>query len=486
MICFFPEIYPDELLYSLYCRCFVYSGFPHYRTGADELLRAGATRMDFEFSAHLNDEARNILNDMYSVETLMLNNTMFKQYGRYVDKERKKYALEALVEDSANIHQILPFQLSKNERYIKYCPLCARHDREVYGETFWHRTHQLRNMEVCPMHKCRLKSTGIPLSGKLPHLFLVAETIVPEQESIELANNEVEVLFAQYMANIFQTSLDMDNDVSIGVFLNYQLEKRGYVSKLDYHRKLVDLLNDFQSLYHDWPVVSISKSHQLIKILTEYRIDFYETCQIAFLLGLSSEEIANPFIPLDSPYKEFNDKVNQLRRTGIKNRHLSDYIGSCNTAINGIQKACGNRGYDYSFKANKYSEKWKQMDEENAPLVEKLAKEIYIDKDGKPGKVGKTGITRAMGWPENRTNYLPKCRAIIKKYEESYPEFWARKTVWAYLLLREAKNPSEIYWTNLWELVVIKKDNLKKSFPYLSLYADEETVGEIKTLVMGE
>lgn len=483
MICYFPEIYEDELLYSWFCRYYAHSGYPHYRTVADELFVAGTTRMDMEFTSPLNEETKAVTSDMYSMQEQILNHTMFNQYARFVDAERRKKGLDALINGTENIHQILPFPLSKNKRELCYCPLCSKEDREAYGETYWHRNHMIRNITICPKHRCRLKTTGIALTGKLPKMFLLAEDLVPEDEDVEFVINEVELSFTDYLIKVFQTPLNMDNNISIGVYLNYQLQQKGYVSELEHHRRVTDLLNEFLELYKDWPVESISKVHQLLKIVTEYRIDFYETCQLAFLLGIPPEEIANPHIPEDSPYKDFNEKVVQIRKTKIKNKHLSDFIGSCNNAIHGVKIVCCNRNQNYSFKTKQYNEKWEKMDNVMLPKVEKLARETYVDKDGKPGKVCKTGITRKMGWPENRTNYLPKCRQAIERYAETYEEFWARKSVWGYKLLMEQKGPEKITLNSFFMLTMIKKANFVKCFPYLSKFTDAETAEAIRALV---
>lgn len=46
--------------------------------------------------------------------------------------------------------------LRSRVEYLRYCPLCAAEDIETYGETYWHRQHQLSEMIYCMKHEIRL------------------------------------------------------------------------------------------------------------------------------------------------------------------------------------------------------------------------------------------------------------------------------------------------------------------------------------------
>jgi hypothetical protein len=39
---------------------------------------------------------------------------------------------------------------------VKFCPHCLEHDREIYGEPYWHRSHQLPFAKFCTDHYCQL------------------------------------------------------------------------------------------------------------------------------------------------------------------------------------------------------------------------------------------------------------------------------------------------------------------------------------------
>jgi len=46
-------------------------------------------------------------------------------------------------------------------QHLRYCPLCVAEDIAVYGETYWHRKHQLPGYYYCTKHQIRLSDSHI-------------------------------------------------------------------------------------------------------------------------------------------------------------------------------------------------------------------------------------------------------------------------------------------------------------------------------------
>lgn len=80
---------------------------------------------------------------------------------------------------------------------------------------------------------------------------------------------------------------------------------------------------------------------------------------------------------------------------------------------------------------------------------------------------------------------MPRCREILKEYEETFPEAWARKLIWAYETLKIKKGKGEFYWCDIRQLSGVKKKYFEDVIPYLEEWADEDTVKELVTLVGG-
>ena len=82
---------------------------------------------------------------------------------------------------------------------------------------------------------------------------------------------------------------------------------------------------------------------------------------------------------------------------------------------------------------------WRLLDEEKAPLLEQVAKDIYsgvASAVSRPERVSERLVYREMDLSAHRLENMPKCRVIFEKYTESYPENYARKIIWAYKKLQ--------------------------------------------------
>ncbi len=157
MIAYMPTIYPDELVYSWFCRYYVHSGCFSHKMALQELYCKKSDYLNKEFIGNLNRGAMEKIEKIYPMDELVLDHTMYPQYARFIPLEQKKDALYRLGHEPCDVHHlfcVLP--RNEGEQYLKFCPMCAREDREIYGEAYWHRKHQIRNMNICAKHKCRL------------------------------------------------------------------------------------------------------------------------------------------------------------------------------------------------------------------------------------------------------------------------------------------------------------------------------------------
>lgn len=123
MIAFFPEIYPDELLYSQLARYYVKSGYIAYRYAAEDLFWNPAVRPDIEFVNTYTTAALQMITKNVPINEVILKHTMFPFYGRFLPKERRNKAFIALKKMQGNYHNLLamPKQKEQRERYLRYC-----------------------------------------------------------------------------------------------------------------------------------------------------------------------------------------------------------------------------------------------------------------------------------------------------------------------------------------------------------------------------
>ena len=111
MISYLPRIYPDELVYSWFCRYYVHSGCFTSKMALDDILYNRHNNPSKEFIGHLNPDFQKKIAALYSFEELILDHTMFPQHARFIPLIRKKEALQRLCYDFCDAHllfSILP------------------------------------------------------------------------------------------------------------------------------------------------------------------------------------------------------------------------------------------------------------------------------------------------------------------------------------------------------------------------------------------
>lgn len=446
MIVYLPEIYPDELVYSWFCRYYVHAGCVTHKMALNELLYKRCNNPSKEFIGHLNSGAESIISKMYGMDELILNHTMFPQYARFIPLQKKKNALYKLGHEFCDAHHLFSILPRENgEYYLRYCPLCAAEDREKYGETYWHRKHQIRNMTICSKHRCKLVESDVTAKSEQTFIWCDAESHIKNKEAM-IESDLVAFEFAKYMAAVFDTSVDFQNEIPLSSVLYHALTKTKYMKSSGKSRYTKMLAEDMKEYYRKMDLPNIPSMYQIQRTLLGNRFDFSVVCQIAFFIGMSVEELTKPVL---------TDKQ-------IEHEQNSHYMKN-NAPVN-----------------------WIQLDEEVAPVLERVASNIYsgvASENGRPERVSERVVYRELDLSAHRLENMPKCRAVFEKYTESYPESYARKIIWAYQKL-QAERDKPFYWSDIRKLSGVKKKNFDAAVPYLRKHSDDATAKAIIELVM--
>jgi len=445
MITYMPTIYPDELVYSWFCRYYVHSGCFSHKTALQELYCKKSDYLSKEFIGNLNNEAMEQIDEIYSLDKLVLDHTMYSQYARFIPLAEKKEALYRLGHDSCDVHYLFPV-LPRNdgERYLRYCPLCVKRDRETYGEAYWHRKHQIRNMSICVEHKCRLMESSVPAKSEQSFTFCPAENYTYEGKAVFETDLSV-IQYMKYLVSVFDSVMDFENDIPISSILYDGMSRTKYLKPSGRSRYTKMLADDMNEFYRNMGICNVASVYQIQRVLLENLYDFSVVCQIAFYLGMRVEELTAP----------------SLTKEQIEQEQDSHYMR--NTA----------------------PVDWEALDREIAPVLERFAKGVYdgtASETGRPERVSEKLVYREMGLLGHQLENMPRCKVIFEKYTESYPESWARKIIWAYRKLEEEGKP--FYWTDIRRISGVKRKNLPEAVPYLKEHANADMVERIKKLIV--
>ena len=443
MIAYFPAIYPDELVYSWFCRYYVHSGCLSHKMALQELYCKRSDNPSKEFIGNLKPDVRERIGKMYPLDELVLNHTMYPQYARFVTLEQKKTALFRLCHDSCDIHHLFAvLPRNEGEQYLRFCPLCVKEDRDTYGETYWHRKHQIRNMSICTKHKCRLMESSVLVKSEQSYTFFPAKNYV-EDSVLVLESDAEKIRFAVFLEAVFDALMDFDNDVPVSSILYDGMSRTKYLKPSGRSRYTKMLADDMHGFYMNMGGCTVASVYQIQRTLLGSGCDFSVVCQIAFFLGMKPEELTSPSLTPE-----------QIRQE-----------------------------QDSHYMKDAVPVDWEQLDTETAPVLERFVKGVYdgtANENGRPERVSERLVYREMNLQGHQLENMPKCKAIFETYIESYPESWARKIIWAYQKLKEEGEP--FYWSDIRKLSGVKKKNIQLVIPYLMKHADADMVKWIMEL----
>ena len=444
MLHFFPAPYPDELFYSTLCRCYVHSGYSTHKMVLQDFFCKRSDTPSKEFIGSLRPEAIKLLDGVFSLDKLVLNHTMYPQYARFIPLMQKKTALYRLGHETCDPHHlfcVLP--RNEGELHLRFCPLCVKEDRERYGEAYWHRKHQIRNMRICTKHRCRLVESNVPAKSEQSYAFYPAETYTHEDQAA-VEHNPLVFQFSDYLGAVFDAPMNFESDILISAILYDGLSRTKYLKPSGRTRYTKQLADDMGDFYRGIGINSVASMSQIQRVLLAGRSDFSVVCQIAFFLGMQPEELTAPSLTTEQIQREQGSHY--MRDTAPVD--------------------------------------WEKLDEETAPILELFARSIYngtSNENGRPERVSEKLVYREMGLRGHQLENLPKCKAIFDRYTESYPESWARKIIWAYQKLMGAG--TSFYWSDVRKLSGVKKKNFQAVIPYLAKHTDADTVTRIIVLV---
>lgn len=193
MLGFFPDPYPDELLYSACARYAKRSSYLNKRSVINELFGRKGISAIMDFPTRLRHFVSVLpKNHNYTVKKLIAENTLFPFHEPFLSSERVEIVRNEIRGESNNKIQTrlgTKVKQIKNPKYLRFCPDCVKDDRRQYGETYWHRIHQLGGISVCPNHHCFLRDSSIELGRYSAKVFHEAEESIPTNtDSIKYLN----------------------------------------------------------------------------------------------------------------------------------------------------------------------------------------------------------------------------------------------------------------------------------------------------------
>lgn len=431
MIAFFPEIYPDELLYSQIARYHAHSGYSNLVfTMTDIYKNANLTLPSIEFVNQYTPDSMHWITKNGTWESIVEHHTMYPAYIRFLPQARRIDAVAGIINCNGNWKKLMCLPILNEKKYLRYCPKCALEDRENHGETYWHRVHQIPRIQICPRHHCFLENSDIPISSKTAPGLFDAENNVPLNFIFRRCNSDREIAFTQYVIEVMREPIDIQNNISIGKYLNSRLSG-DYINNSGLVRNIEKLFSDYLEFFgNDIPKMTQS---YLQKIFNGYAYDNYFVLQIAYFLKISVYDITH--LPNNTSSNEFFEIYQQLSA-----KHRIDYAIIEDIASTVIKFT--NQKNRISQKSGPKAILYDELDAKYLPQVKNIVQQMFSN-DGRPQKLSFAKVQKALNLPQKQLNKLPRCKAYIEQHLESQEEFWAREVEWAIsVLMNESRQIS--------------------------------------------
>lgn len=183
MLGYFADPYPDELLYSVYARLWEKLGCKNGQAFSRMVFGSGSAVPSIALPHYLNYLIGVIpRGHSYTSDWLIANNTLFPMFVPFLPVQRVRRIQRALRSSQRGAIQFLLGQKRTSVtslRYLRYCPVCVQQDRLLHGECYWHRCHQVPEVEVCSHHEVWLEDSQASGSNlRASHAFKSAEQTI--------------------------------------------------------------------------------------------------------------------------------------------------------------------------------------------------------------------------------------------------------------------------------------------------------------------
>lgn len=425
MIVQFPSPYADELVYSLFARFFARSGYLAYRFAAEDLFENPLTKPSIEFVDRLTPAAYRALERIGSWEYVVMRHTMFKYYSIFLPLQRRKAAYDAIMEHDSKYHDYLCIPKSNDctTRYLRYCPLCSADDRQHYGETYWHRLHQMHGITICPIHFCFLENSTIAISSNGTPALIAAEDSIPAHVEAIFSANSLECRLASYVATVFTAEFDPTAIMSLHNHLHAALKGTKYISEQRQTLNAAKLYVDYTRFYAAYPSLPLNQQWQIQKIFSGQRYNMLEVCSIAMFLGIPPSKLSHPVCHTVNTEQMFQSQPRKKPNRG--NTHKKD---------------------------------WERIDAETLPFVKNLLTQLAAETDAKPIRITLGLVQRKLNLSSKKLDKCPLCKEVIELYATSQEEHWRHLLEWATQKLHQENKP--VHMTNLMKLTNLRKANI--------------------------
>jgi transposase len=314
MIIFFPDPYPDELLYSALARYHYYIGNDHYVDTNFEVYGVRKPISNLYFGAYLDFLSKS-LQGSYSVKEIIFAHTIFPFYQPFISEDLRNEIIDSMNFCNPNFATLTLFRIRIcKKEYLYYCPKCANEDINNYGEPYFHVEHQLDGILVCSKHKLLIKPylSYEPLKDNYAYKrFDKSKVNLKIEFPIVNETYKKMVEISKLSHELFSLDTSNINKQKLCDYYKNILKEKGFatltgkirrrelkVAMVDYYGE--DFLNSLESL------IEVDNINNWVDLIFQNR-NFIHPIRHLLLINFLGQTIAEVIENIDKNYKYFGD-----------------------------------------------------------------------------------------------------------------------------------------------------------------------------------
>lgn len=302
---YFPFLYEDELLYSVLARYHLYSGNRNCKTTMDELFGSRTVCSTTLFPTYLQSLCQSLpTTNSYTPIELIAKHTALPYYAPFIPKERSREIARLMTEGAGtSIYMKLGKTASSinSPKYLYCCRECINEDISKSGEAYWHRTHQIEGVKVCPIHHVWLSKTDVPYAERQnKHEFICLEECNLFEKEMNKKDLDFEHLrfIAEQTQYLFANNIAPLGLYNLNEFYITRLQQEG-LATVTGRVRWVDFIPEFNQYYSKKLLSNLNclvdkdaKDTWLHKVLRKPRVSCHPLRHI-LLLGFLGETISS-------------------------------------------------------------------------------------------------------------------------------------------------------------------------------------------------
>ncbi|MEJ9280425.1 TnsD family Tn7-like transposition protein [Ureibacillus thermosphaericus] len=246
MIGYFPNPYPDEMIYSIIAR---YHLIANRTDTYRDLFRFGNPRIRTDFFYYASELEKLLSHfNFYNAEEILSKFTFFEYHIKFLNPYAKNKLSSALLENKnrAIAYRVFGYSLDMySDVHLKYCNKCYEEDLSINGEPYWRISHNLPGIKICIKHDEFLNNSTIKMNSS--KLVPLSQIKCEESQFRKIINTDYKKLklINQLILDLFEFKGNLENTRTLYIAYLYEL---GYIMK---GFDDVKLIKDFINFYSD-------------------------------------------------------------------------------------------------------------------------------------------------------------------------------------------------------------------------------------------